>query len=140
MSEAEMLAIFLLAGVAVEKAYKIENLYWPDHPDYAKVRAESPWWLAKTAKGLVRIGWRKRVIAIDWSDTGIECEVTKDDVTKDAGRVHAWGYAKAVEYLTNLGRAFERADRDASRAEPALAVDPSWSTPDVKTSLTITAP
>lgn len=56
----------------------------------------------KTPKGLIQIGWRKRVISIDWSDTGIRRVVTEDDVTKDDTMVHAYSYAKALAYLTAL--------------------------------------
>jgi hypothetical protein len=62
------------------------------HPD--------PWWLVRTPAGLVQIGWRKRVINIDWSDTDVRTVVTSDDVTKTETYVHAWSEAKALEYLS----------------------------------------
>ena len=73
-----------------------------------------PWFVVTTSIGRIKIGWRKRVINIDWSET----TQTKsgamlfpdEDVTKggqydyqgdgEKGRyVHAWGYEKAAEYL-----------------------------------------
>ncbi len=105
MNEAQMRAIFLLSGIEIGSVFELANDYWPDKPDYAELRRESPWWLVRTASGLVKIGWRKRVIEIDWSDTALRLEVTPDDVTKDGSMVHAYSYAKAVEYMTELRRA-----------------------------------
>ena len=62
-----------------------------------------PWWLVRTSRGLIKIGWRKRVINIDWSDTNLRVIVTPDDVTKSVVMVHAWSEEKAVEYLKALG-------------------------------------
>lgn len=104
MKEEQVHAIFLLAGFPVTKTYKIENGYWPDVPDYAGLRRESPWWLVGTGAGLILIGWRKKVISIDWSDTAIRETITTDEVTKDLHMVHAWSFAKAVEYLNALRR------------------------------------
>ena len=104
-SRAEVHAIFALAGFEVKRVWELANGYWPDHPDYDEVR--TPWWLVDTDIGLVQIGWRKRVLSIDWGDWG-SCEVralvTKDDVTKGDGMVHAWTTEKAVEYLRELRR------------------------------------
>lgn len=100
MSEEEVKALFLLSGIEILKVWKVDNRYWPEV--YVKERLGSPWWLVKTKFGCVEIGWRKRVIHIDWSDTEIRKEITEDDVTKSEILVHAWGYAKAIEYLTNL--------------------------------------
>ncbi|NUP13827.1 MAG: hypothetical protein HOW73_47940 [Polyangiaceae bacterium] len=89
------------------------------------------WALLCTPWGDVKIGWRKRVINIDWTDmveragAGLEYEdrarvrsvfdgneLFKDDqTTKDATHVHAWGNAKAVEYL----RAIYAAAREHGR-------------------------
>jgi hypothetical protein len=91
-------AIFELAGVEVTAWHEIKNKYWPEHSDYDHVR--TPWYLAKTKWGLVEIGWRKRVIEINWTDTDKQIDVTKDDVTRGLNLVHAWTYAKAVEYMT----------------------------------------
>ena len=99
-TEERVRSLFSLSGFEVLGVWEIRNKYWPDHPRYDSVR--SPWWLVKTSIGMIEIGWRKRVIQIDWSDTDFNIIVTEDDVTKDIKYVHAYGYAKAVEYLTRL--------------------------------------
>lgn len=62
-----------------------------------------PWFVVTTTRGRVVIGWRKRVISIDWS----ECPDTahakhlfpEENVTMGARGIHAWSYEKAKEYL-----------------------------------------
>lgn len=97
MTEAEMRALFLLAGLDVVRTYQISNEYCS-----RACCAERPWWVVATKFGLIKIGWRKNVIAIDWSDTGYRGIVTEDNVTKEATLVHAWGYPKAITYLDTL--------------------------------------
>ncbi len=88
--------IFAIAGIEILGTRKLPNGY--NGPgDY------HPWWFVKTAKGWIEIGWRKRVIAIDWSDTGLLATVTQDEVTKGDLYVHAYSEAKAAEYLKVLG-------------------------------------
>jgi hypothetical protein len=111
MPEKYLRALFLLAGIEVQGLFELANGYWPDQPDYAELRRENPWWLVKTNFGMVRIGWRKRVINIDWEDTPVRAIVTTDDVTKDETMVHAYGYAKAVSHL-------QAWHREASRTVP----------------------
>ncbi len=98
----EVKALFTLAGIPMLAHWKLVNGYWPDAPDYYETKAKSPWWLVKTPRGMIRIGWRKRVIEIDWSDTDIRKIVTADDLTKDQESVHAYSLLKAGEYLAAL--------------------------------------
>ena len=98
MTEEQVRAIFLLAGIEVQSVFKTENGCSPG--------SDRPWWLVKTRAGLIHIGWRKRVISIDWSDTPIRQVLTSDDVTKSANMIHAYGYASAVGYL-GVWRALE---------------------------------
>lgn len=114
--EEQVRALFTLADIKILTLWKLPNGYWPevapddwnDHSQvntflrYQRLRVDSPWWLVKTNFGLIKIGWRKRVLNIDWSDTEIRVIVTEDDVTKDKTLVHAWTQLKAVEYLTEL--------------------------------------
>jgi len=65
-----------------------------------------PWLKVATHKGTIVIGWRKRVINIDWSESNIAGSANDlfpaEDVTKDGKLIHAWGYEKAKEYLAKL--------------------------------------
>jgi hypothetical protein len=101
MTEQHARAIFLLADLSVEAMYEL-----PD--GYIRERG-SPWWLVQTPYGLIKIGWRKRVIDIDWSGTSVRAIVTEHSVTKEDTMVHAWSYARAVEYLAEWRRLAKRA-------------------------------
>ncbi len=57
---------------------------------------------------MVQIGWRKRVINIDWTDTPIRKVLTEDDVTKSESMVHAYSTMKALEYLTAFGAEIDK--------------------------------
>ena len=88
----KLLGIFMFADIKVCDAWDIKNKYYGDTSD---------WLLIKTEYGLIELGWRKRVISIDWSDTNIEYLVA-DDVTKDEYSCHAWSYEDAIKYLKGL--------------------------------------
>jgi hypothetical protein len=94
-------AIFALAGIPIfGEPLKLQNAY---HQGHDKVYYH-PWWFVKTPYGWIEIGWRKRVISIDWQHTNIRGIVTTDDLTKGDDYVHAYSEAKAIEYLTELRR------------------------------------
>jgi hypothetical protein len=64
-----------------------------------------PWYLAQVDNITpITIGWRKRVINIDWEESGKDLAglFTSEDVTKGSGYIHAWGYDKAAEYLSKI--------------------------------------
>ncbi len=105
MTEDQVRSIFTLARIKVDKLWQLTNKYWPD--SYLKERAASPWWLVRSRIGLIEIGWRKRVISIDWRDCVVRGIVTEDDVTKDETHVHAWDEFKAIEYLRKLNQLWE---------------------------------
>lgn len=92
-------ALALLAGLGECTFEQIANGYWPHHPDYADMRKLHPWWRIKTNFGTIVIGWRKRVIQIDWKDTNRRGIVTDSDTTKDVTMVHAWSIGEALGYL-----------------------------------------
>ncbi len=65
-----------------------------------------PWFVVTTNKGRIKIGWRKSVINIDWSDSIIkekaETIFPNENVTKGDYIIHAWGLEKAKEYINSL--------------------------------------
>jgi hypothetical protein len=62
-----------------------------------------PWLIVTTARGPITIGWRKRVINIDWSNSEIKTTANDlfpdENVTKDGCLIHAWSYDDAKKYL-----------------------------------------
>ena len=70
-----------------------------------------PWFVVTTRLGRIKIGWRKSVINIDWSETvgKVKAEelfkdetVTKGDSYDNYFYIHAWGYDKAKEYIDKI--------------------------------------
>jgi hypothetical protein len=107
MTENEAKSLLTIAGFHVGRTWELPNGYWPRNEHYAQIRADNPWWLVQTEIGPIQIGWRKRVISIDWGACSfghmpVRGIVTEDDVTKEDTLVHAYTMAKAVEYLTAL--------------------------------------
>lgn len=116
MKKEHVEAIFLLAGISISSMEKIDNQYWPSNPAYAEERAHSPWWLVTTSKGVLVIGWRKKVIHIDWSNAGIvfplihigdqkylsDTHIIRNNNTKWATGGHAYGHGEAVQILKGL--------------------------------------
>jgi hypothetical protein len=108
MSEDEVRSTFTLAGIEVLNLWKTDNQYqgvsYRTNPDIP------PWWLVQTPVGMMILGWRSRVIEMDWENTPIrinqEHPLTKDDVTKTETYIHAYGLPKAVEYLTEFRKRF----------------------------------
>jgi len=107
-------ALLLLAGIDPIGVYEVANGYWGKRDD------APPWWLVLTKAGPVVIGWRKRVISINWKDTPVRAKMTADDVTSELDYCHAWSYSKAVEYLRTLQSALEVATA-ANAATPQAA-------------------
>lgn len=64
-----------------------------------------PWYILKiTGLAPIILGWRKSVINIDWSRSGVDLSdlFSNQDVTKDEHMIHAWGYEKASDYLSRI--------------------------------------
>jgi len=72
-----------------------------------------PWFIVTTRVGRFKIGWRKRVILIDWSDcpgTGLSIDLfANEDVTKGERMIHAWSYGKAREYIQAVVKSAQEA-------------------------------
>jgi hypothetical protein len=94
--------IFEKAGLPHAALLEIPNEYCP-------CEACAPWFLARLPFGDIKIGWRKRVINIDWSATGKELGelFTEENVTKDNFTIHAYGANKAADYLGRIKKAFD---------------------------------
>lgn len=99
-------AILLLTGFEVAKVHHLVNGYEGWNNGYVAC----PWYLFETQVGLIKLGWRRRVVMIDWESTGVEWDRPGDDgVTKGLTFTHAWGYEKAQEYLRLLFPALKAA-------------------------------
>lgn len=91
------------AKIPFSDVYMIPNEYSRGDPSYF-----GPWFMVETPRGRVKIGWRKRVINIDWGETAIQLPsgtFEDEDVTKGATFIHAWGTDKAVQYLRKIWEA-----------------------------------
>ena len=67
-----------------------------------------PWFVVTTNIGRFKIGWRKRVIEIDWSETvgtksGEEL-FSKESVTVGEKYIHAWNMEDARSYIVEILR------------------------------------
>ncbi|HBA71762.1 MAG TPA: hypothetical protein DCZ63_06090 [Geobacter sp.] len=71
-----------------------------------------PWFVVTTKIGRFTIGWRKRVINIDWSDTTCKLAGSEifagEDTTIGFRFIHAWGLDKATEYVSKIIAAPDR--------------------------------
>jgi hypothetical protein len=97
--------------IALEKDLLIdcfdgEKIYVKAIPNEYGERPHYPWFAVTTSKGVIKIGWRHRVINIDWSESDIKKTgkelFPEEDVTRGENYIHAWGYEKAQEYLHKL--------------------------------------
>jgi hypothetical protein len=94
----QLVGLFGRRAIFVEP---IENQYDSSSP--------RPWLQVTTAKGRIRLGWRKRVISISWDDSVIpetaEELFPNENTTKFDKTIHAWMHGEAREYIdTLLGR------------------------------------
>lgn len=93
----ELLTVFS-TPIFVEE---IENGYCSDW-----CCAHLPWFVVTTKVGRFTIGWRKRVISIDWNDTvGTDTAIVlfeDEDVTKGLMSIHAWSTEDAKRYIDTI--------------------------------------
>lgn len=89
------------------------NFVLEDIPnEYCPCEVCGPWFLLRQSgrgrrgKRVLKIGWRKRVINIDWTEYTSNPELLArfkdEDVTKWETGIHAWGKDKAIAYLTTI--------------------------------------
>lgn len=97
----QMERIFTKAGFYDFRLISVSNGYWND-------KGTEPWFRVETPElGSGRwllVGWRKRVINIDWEKAGLLAtpDFSSENVTVGTSYVHAWGEEKAVEYLQKI--------------------------------------
>lgn len=65
-----------------------------------------PWFIITTTLGRFKIGWRKRVMEIDWSETKgtkiAEILFANESVTKGKYSIHAWSIQDAQKYIAAI--------------------------------------
>lgn len=91
--------VFAKAGFPDVNLIAIPNEYFGNDPTMP------PWYMAQVGEApVVKIGWRKRVINIDWgaSKRDLQHLFTGEDVTKGSDHIHAWTTEKAAEYLAKI--------------------------------------
>jgi hypothetical protein len=78
--------------------------------EYGSESYNGCWFIIKTDNGDIKIGWRKRVIQIEWLDNykkfrfnGENEDVTKEFSSKER-YIHAWNTEKAINYLRQAKR------------------------------------
>jgi hypothetical protein len=135
MKREQAQAMMTVAGFEIDQVWELPNGYSGGSSHLASCLRdrtmsietavyylETPWWLIKTRFGCIKIGWRKRVINIDWSDTPFRGRVQEDkvsgstDVTWGDSFTHAYGEMDATKYLHTLCGKL----RDLERAEPLV--------------------
>jgi hypothetical protein len=100
--------VFQKAGFQKYNLTPIHNEYCPEP---ASCTSCAPWFLVDTEIGQIKIGWRKRVINIDWSNCRNDKELCLTPLFKTESTtvgdtyVHAWGWDKAIEYLHSIREA-----------------------------------
>ena len=97
--EATFRGLFQAAGF---RADEIQFRAVPNR--YGSENYHGPWFEVMTPVGMILIGWRKRVINIDWSATGRELRDVFADVnaTKGSYYVHAYAHGQVIDYLWRL--------------------------------------
>jgi hypothetical protein len=94
--------VFEKAGATGALLKEIPNSYCP-------CETCGPWFVARLPYGDITIGWRKRVINIDWSSTKVDLSglFLEEDTTKGAHMIHAWGKDKAIDYVGRIHAALK---------------------------------
>lgn len=106
--EAQFREIFEKAGFKDIRISRIPN-------EYCDCERCASWFHVNTELGTIKVGWRKRVINIDWtsireslqkagefSKMDIILLFEEEAVTKAEHYIHAWGWDKAQEYLNRI--------------------------------------
>lgn len=105
---------FALAKLPCLFGEAVPNEYW-GAKDPESLR--SPWFVATTKIGRIKVGWRKRVIVVDWSDSTVKAEAENlfqaRNTTKFGRTIHCDSYVDVGAVLETL-RLRSDADEEAS--------------------------
>ena len=97
----ELTEIFKDAGFKTIHVETIDSEYCSESCCY-----KFPWIIVTTSKGRIKLGWRKRVMNLDWSESDItvmgEILFKGEETTKGEKYIHCWSKDKAIEYLKKL--------------------------------------
>jgi hypothetical protein len=103
----KFLGALLLAGFKVEDHKPVLNEY-----EMWSRCVSTPWWRFNTNFGHIVLGWRKRVIQVDYSETGLLwTHTSSEQFTKDETYFHSWGYEVLPGLLSSLRAALEAAPK-----------------------------
>lgn len=91
------------------------NGYWRPEDPWS---VGAPWYRVTTTVGHFVVGWRKRVLHLEWKDTVLRSRnvkgnavrpvpsgeevFPKEETTRWETGIHAWGYDKLTEYVQTL--------------------------------------
>lgn len=123
MTRQEIEACFLLAGIELYAAVPSVNPY----PGSQTIRG--PVWTCDTSFGRLVVGWRKRVVEIDWSDIGRFPDIIPDspqngyrrylhydDVDQGPTYIHAYSLPNVARYLATFREAARTARFESKSA------------------------
>lgn len=105
LTRAEVESIFTLAKIEIWDMKQTANGYHENGraDEYGERQFWHYWWMVKTKYGWIEIGWRKRVISINWSDTKVRTTVpspSHEGRTRDDTGSHAYSVQEAITDLT----------------------------------------
>ena len=104
---AELTKLFELAGFDTIHVETINNEYCSRSCCY-----KYPWIIVTTKKGRIKLGWRKRVMNLDWSNSDLKVDGQKifkdEETTTGTSYIHCWSKEKAVEYLKKLNSEIDK--------------------------------
>lgn len=92
-----ILALALLAGVPYTEVHELPN-------GYLASRTDDPWLLFVCAGRTFRMGWRKRVLHVEWTN-GLAAPISEPDlqwISHDDNYFHAWNWPQALTFLSRV--------------------------------------